>query len=515
MNRSCGILCHPTSLPSPYGIGDLGAGAYALLDFLSRAGQSLWQVLPLGPTGYGDSPYQPFSAFAGNPLLIDPEPLRAEGLLDDEDLSPWPPFPPERVSYGDVIAYKGDILRRAFQRLQDQPENQLNEELAAFCAQHTAWLDDYALFMALKVHHAWAVWTRWPADLVTRQRQALAHWRAQLAEEIAYRQFEQFIFDMQWRALKEYAHDAGISILGDMPIFVGHDSADVWSHQELYQLDEHGQPLVVAGVPPDYFSATGQLWGNPLYRWEAMRADGYAWWIARLRRALDQVDRVRLDHFRGFAGYWEVPAGQPTALNGHWVQGPGEELFAAVRAALGGQLPIVAEDLGLISQDVDALRNRLGLPGMRVLQFAFDSDADNEHLPHNLPVCCVLYTATHDNDTTLGWYNSREPGVRARADAYCGISGPDAHWALIRVAYTAVAELAVIPLQDALGLGNEARLNQPGRPDGNWSWRFQADQLAPDLADALRGLAILTGRYWEEEHDEAKGAHITIDYATQ
>lgn len=499
--RRAGILCHPTSLPGPHGIGDLGEGAYRLVDFLVAAGQTLWQVLPLGPTGYGDSPYQPFSAFAGNPLLIDLRALVAEGLLDEGDLATAPSFPEERVLYGEVMAYKGERLRRSFERFQERASEALRAEFSSFCEAQRDWLEDYALFMALKLHFNWAVWSEWPEEIALRREAGLVRWREALATEVAYQRYLQFLFDRQWGRLKQYANAAGIQIIGDMPIFVGHDSADVWSHRELFRLDARGYPMVVAGVPPDYFSPTGQLWGNPLYRWGVMRANGYAWWLARLRRVLTQVDMVRLDHFRGFAGYWEVPAGEETAINGRWVRGPGEHFFRAVEAALG-ELPIIAEDLGLITPDVDALRESLGLPGMRVLQFAFDSDAASPHLPHNHTPDSVVYSGTHDNDTTVGWYSSLEEPIRHRVRLYTGSSGHDIYWTLIRLAMTSVAEMAIFPLQDVLGLGSEARLNLPGRPHGNWSWRFRRDALRPELAAALRELAILTGRFSEPQAQE-------------
>jgi len=511
--RSCGILCHPTSIPSHFGIGDLGAGAYGLLDFLAEAGQGWWQVLPLGPTGYGDSPYQPFSAFAGNPLLIDPEPLRQEDLLDDDDLSPVPPFPSDRVPYGDVITYKNDITRRAYYRLCQRSKHSYHEEIAAFSVNNACWLEDYVLFMALKMHHDWAGWSTWDRDIALRRPEALEGWRRRLEEELGYRRFLQFLFDRQWRACKLYANDMGIEILGDMPIFVGHDSADVWANQDLFQLDDNGASTVVAGVPPDYFSPTGQLWGNPLYRWDIMKERGYAWWLARFRRALDQVDCVRIDHFRGIAGYWQIPAGEETALNGHWVLGPGDAFVDALREGLGGGLPIIAEDLGLISEDVVELRERHGLAGMRVLQFGFGSDAANDNLPHNWPRNTCAYTATHDNDTTRGWYESLDRDMQRRVHTYCGSDGDDIHWTMIRMAYTSQAEMAIVPLQDILGLGSEARLNQPGNPMGNWSWRYQDYQLRPQLAAALKEMATLSGRCGDPAVRGAPNVHVDINYA--
>ncbi len=502
--RASGILCHPTCLPGPSGIGDLGRGCDLLLDFLARAGQTIWQTLPIVPTGYGDSPYQPFSVFAGNPLLIDLEQLADWGLLTPAQARPPTPLPEDYVDYGAVIAFKDGALRAAFRKFARSPGS-LEGEFEAFCREHTAWLEDYALFMALKRHFRWAPWTAWERPIARRDAQALAAWRERLAEEVAYQRFIQFVFEKQWQRVRQAAQARGIRIMGDMPIFVGHDSADVWSHQALFELDEDGIPLAVAGVPPDYFSPTGQLWGNPLYRWEVMRRDGYAWWIARLKRALTQADMVRIDHFRGFAAYWRVPAGEETAIHGEWVPGPGADFFHAVRQALGS-LPIVAEDLGLITEDVIALRKAFNLPGMRVLQFAFDSDATNEHLPHNHSADCLVYTGTHDNDTTVGWYSSRDPLTQHKVRLYTGSDGRDIHWHLIRLAMTSVADYAIIPLQDVLGLGSEARFNTPGRPFGNWAWRFREEALQGALADALRDLALISGRWWPPKEEEKADA---------
>jgi len=509
LRRASGILCHPTCLPGPSGIGDLGRGCDLFLDFLARAGQTIWQVLPLVPTGYGDSPYQPFSVFAGNPLLIDLQQLADWGLLRPAQVQPEKPFPEDHVDYGAVIAFKDRALRAAFGEFSRSPGS-LGDELDAFSRENAAWLEDYALFMALKRHFQWAPWTAWERGIARRDPAALATWRERLAGEIAYQRFIQFLFEKQWQRVRQAAQRRGIRIMGDMPIFVGHDSADVWSNQGLFELDEAGMPLAVAGVPPDYFSPTGQLWGNPLYRWEVMRQDGYAWWIARLRRALTQADMVRIDHFRGFAAYWRVPAGEETAIHGEWVPGPGADFFRAVREALGS-LPIIAEDLGLITEDVIALRKAFNLPGMRVLQFAFDSDATNEHLPHNHTPDCLVYTGTHDNDTTLGWYHTRDPLVQHKVRLYTGSDGKDIHWHLIRLAMTSVADLAIIPLQDVLGLGSEARFNTPGRPYGNWAWRFRAEALEGALADALKDLALVSGRWWPPE-PEGKSTSPSLDH---
>lgn len=509
--RRSGILCHPTCLPGPDGVGDLGEGAWRFLEFLHDAGQRLWQVLPLGPTGYGDSPYQPFSAFAGNPLLISLETLRDEGLLEAADLAERPPFSPDRVDYGAVIEHKERLLRRAYARLRDAGPGYLRAAWEAYTRENAHWLDDFALFMALKGEFGWAPWVAWPGEIALRREGAVADWAERLADEAAYRRFLQFVFDRQWGRLHARATELGIAILGDMPIFVGHDSADVWAHRDLYYLDERGMPTVVAGVPPDYFSATGQRWGNPLYRWDRMRERGYDWWLARLAHALIQVDLVRIDHFRGLAGYWEVPAGEETAIHGHWVAGPGRAFLQAVRERFGA-VPIVAEDLGLISADVTALREEFGLPGMRVLQFGLLGDAANPHLPHNYAPNTVAYTGTHDNDTAQGWFREQEPAVQHRARVYTGSDDAGIHWALVRAVCNSVADTAIYPLQDVLGLGGEARLNLPGRPHGNWTWRVRPEALSPGLARALCEMAEFAGR-WAPPGAELTGATApTIHY---
>ncbi|MEN6479470.1 MAG: 4-alpha-glucanotransferase [Anaerolineales bacterium] len=503
--RRYGLLCHPTSVPSPFGIGDLGEGCFRLLDFVAAAGMSYWQVLPLGPTGYMDSPYQPFSAYAGNHLLIDPLGLVRDGLLTPSDLTGNADLPEDHVDYGAVIAYKMGLFRKALARLDQAPEA-FRKALEDYAAANAAWLPDYALFMALKQHFGGRRWIEWDRDIALREPEALARWREALAEDIRLHTLLQFLFDQQWQAVRAYAHEHGIEIIGDVPIFVGHDSVDVWANRQLFRLDAEGRPTVVAGVPPDYFSPTGQLWGNPHYRWDLMKADGYRWWLDRLEHTLRQVDRVRIDHFRGFAAFWEVPAGEDTAQNGRWVLGPGRALFDAITARFG-QPPIIAEDLGVITPDVVAIRDAFGLPGMHVLQFAFDSDATNPDLPHNHRRNAVVYTGTHDNDTTLGWYATRDPKVQHRARVYTGTDGSAMNWALIRLAMTSVADTAIYPLQDVLGLGSEARMNLPGRPWGNWAWRYRAQDLQPTLAQVLHELARVTGRLPAgTEQPEAKPA---------
>lgn len=490
--RSAGILLHPTSLPGPYGIGDLGSAAYGWVEALVRAGQKWWQILPLGPTGYGDSPYQCFSAFAGNPNLISPDALVQEGLLHRDDLA-GRNFPAERVDYGAVIDFKDRLLNRAWTNFQGGAAPHLRQSFEGFCQREAGWLEDFSLFMALKEAHGGKSWLEWDRTLVLREPEALDQARRALAGPAAAQRFRQFLFFRQWRDLKQFANDKGIRLIGDIPIFVAVDSADVWANPHLFQLDEQRRPRVVAGVPPDYFSATGQLWGNPLYDWQALKQAGYAWWIARCRSTLEQVDLIRLDHFRGFEAYWEIPAGQVTAEVGRWRKGPGEGLFVALRSALGG-LPIIAEDLGLITPEVEALRDGLGLPGMRILQFAFGGATENRFLPHNYEHNTVVYTGTHDNDTTRGWYNTITESERHFIRRYLARDGSDIAWDLIRLAWASVADYAIVPLQDVLDLGPEARMNFPGKPAGNWTWRIPPDRLTADVLDRLRDLTELYGR---------------------
>jgi 4-alpha-glucanotransferase len=502
--RSAGILLHPTSLPGPHGIGELGSEAVAFLHFLAESGQSLWQVLPLGPTGYGDSPYQCFSAFAGNPLLISLEKLRLGGLLDAADLKPGRGLPRDEVEYGPLIDFKRPLLARAWSHFEGHASAALRDGFEGFRVGQAEWLADFALFAALKRASVGVPWNQWDSALARREPSALAAARRDLATEIRGVEFEQWLFFSQWTELHSEARSRGIRILGDVPIFVSHDSADVWARPEIFHLAEDGQAALQAGVPPDYFSATGQLWGNPLYRWDELARTGYAWWIDRFRAVLSQVDLVRLDHFRGFEAYWEIPGGDPTAEHGRWVEGPGEAFFEALRDALGA-LPIVAENLGLITPEVEALRQRLGFPGMAVLQFAFGSDdPKSSFLPHNFTREVVAYTATHDNDTVVGWWTGgvgdstrSEEDVEkehARALAYVGGDGSAIHWDFLRTLYASVADTVIVPLQDVLGLGSEARMNRPGRPDGNWRWRCASAHLTPVLRERLHALAAVAGR---------------------
>ena len=486
--RASGVLLHPTALPGRYGIGELGDEARQFLAFLRAAGQRLWQVLPLGPTGYGDSPYQSFSAFAGNPLLIGTDRLLRDGLLTPDDLADLPDFPTERVDFGPVIEYKRTVLRRAYTRFAARGDlRQLHEW-------HAPWLADFALFMALKDDHDGAVWSAWAPELARRQPAALDAARQRLADDIGFHRFCQYRFFQDWGDLKREANAAGVRIIGDLPIFVAYDSADVWADQGLFFLNAAGRPSVVAGVPPDYFSATGQLWGNPLYRWAVQARDDFAWWVARLRLALALFDLARIDHFRGFEAYWEIPAGEQTAINGRWVPGPGAPFFAAVQAQLG-RLPIIAEDLGLITPAVVALRERFGLPGMAVLQFA-PSDPQNVYLPHNHERNSVVYTGTHDNDTTRGWWPTTTAVERAFAQRYLGrpITEETVAAEFIRLALGSVAQTAIVPLQDVLNLDAAARMNIPGTAGGNWGWRYAAGALTPTIATWLRDLTELYAR---------------------
>jgi 4-alpha-glucanotransferase len=502
--RTSGVLLHPTSLPSRFGIGDFGREAYRFVDFLAASRQSLWQVLPLGPTGYGDSPYQCYSAFAGNTLLISLEQLVTEGLLYADDLTNVPQFSDDRVDFQKAQNYKAPLLSRAFDNFKRSTNTGLRAEFETFNQQQSAWLEDYALFRALKDANGGAAWNGWEQGLVRREAQALAHAREELRDAIEGQEFYQFLFFKQWSALKAYCHSAHIKLVGDIPIFVAQDSADVWTHPDQFKLDENGQPLYVAGVPPDYFSATGQLWGNPSYNWERMLADGFHWWIERVKATLQLVDIIRIDHFRGFAAAWEIPGADKTAVNGHWVNAPGRELFATIRRTLG-ELPILAEDLGVITPDVEALRDDFGFPGMRILQFAFGGDAHSRDLPHNYTPHVVVYTGTHDNDTTVGWFESHagEGSTRDAAEInrerefclkYLDSDGHEIHWDMIRAALASVAETAIIPLQDVLGLGAEGRMNLPSTTSGNWNWRYRSHALTDDLSRRLKEMTEVYGR---------------------
>ncbi|SDW83065.1 4-alpha-glucanotransferase [Thiocapsa roseopersicina] len=497
MHRTSGILLHPTSLPGPYGIGDLGHSARRFVDFLAAAGQGLWQMLPLGPTGYGESPYQCTSAFAGNPLLISPELLLERGWLDPEELDP-PDFSSDQVDFHAVIPWKRALIARAVHAFQEHASESDRGDYLLFRRAHADWLDDFALYHALKVHHGHRPWTEWRADLARREPEALARWSKAHARELDAQRLIQYFFYTQWSGLRAYANSRGVRLIGDMPIFVAHDSSEVWTHREWFQLDEAGHPTVIAGVPPDYFSATGQRWGNPLYDWPKVAADGYSFWVQRLRRVLELVDLVRIDHFRGFAGYWEIPATEETAVNGRWMPGPGMALFDALRATLGEGLPLIAEDLGVITEDVEALRDGLELPGMAILQFGFEDTEGgfgrSSFLPHNHRSSLAVYTGTHDNNTLLGWWALRDPTTRHNAMLYLNSDGSEIHWDFIRSALGSVAALALFPMQDVLGLGAEACMNRPGTSEGNWLWRYREDMLTDDAAERLRVLSRIYGR---------------------
>jgi 4-alpha-glucanotransferase len=493
--RAAGVLLHPTSLPGSYGVGELGDDVISFLDWAQSAGMRIWQVLPLNPPGYGSSPYGCLSSFAGNPLLISPQRLMQEGLLTTEDVADVPRFSDEHVEFNRVTEYKATLLRTSWRRFQELASDELRAAHDAFvsAAEQSEWLDDYALFMALKEHAGGGPWWQWSKALVSREGRAMTRARREHTDAIRFWRYVQFLFFRQWNIVRESAHARGIRIMGDVPIYVAADSADVWGNQELFQLGETGEPSVVAGVPPDYFSANGQRWGNPLYRWDVMREQQYRWWVARVRTNLRMADVVRLDHFRGFAAYWEIPADEPTAVHGRWMPGPGAALFDAVREGLG-ELPLVAEDLGFITEDVHELRKGIGLPGMKILQFGFNHD-DSPHLPHRFDPHTVAYTGTHDNDTARGWFEHAPDEERDTALAYLGCTEVnDIAWGLIRAAYTSVAETSIVPMQDILDLGSEARMNTPGAESDNWSWRLLAGTLTHERAAKLRRLAVLTGR---------------------
>jgi 4-alpha-glucanotransferase len=493
--RASGILLHPTSLPGPHGSGDLGYEACHFVDWLQACGQKIWQWLPTTPIGPGCSPYQSLSAFAGNPLLVALEPLVQRGWLDAQALHERPPtFDAPRVDFEAVVPWRMARLRAAARGFQARATHEDRDEHARWCVAQAGWLDDYALFMALEAAHGGAPWWQWPEPLAARRKGALQAARREHADEIAFWAFVQWCFDTQCAALKRYANDRGVALMGDLPIFVAHHSADVWARPDLYHLDRAHQPTVVAGVPPDDLGPLGQRWGNPLYRWDRMAEDGYAWWTARVRRALHQADVFRIDHFRGFAAYWEIPADRPDALQGRWVEGPGRALFDAIARALG-ELPIVAEDLGLITPDVHALREACGFPGMKVLQYAFGGDATHEYLPHRHERRGVVCTGTHDTDTARGWWDAASERERHFAGTYLACAAADVHWALIRGALNSVADTAIFPLQDVLGLPSAHRMNVPGTMGPpNWTWRFTWAQVGPEPGRVLGLLTAASGR---------------------
>ncbi|MEK0416591.1 MAG: 4-alpha-glucanotransferase MalQ [Pseudomonadota bacterium] len=494
--RSSGVLLHITSLPGAYGIGDLGPEAFHFVDWLHACGQKIWQLLPTTPIGPGDSPYQSVSAFAGSPLMVALEPLMKKGwlpALSAHDV-PGGGFASHRVDFARVVPWRLAQLRRASAGFFERATPADRRAYAHWCETQAEWLDDYSLFMALETAHHGQPWWTWSKALASRQSAALAKARQAHAEEIDFWKFVQWCFDEQCAALKRYANERGVFIMGDLPIFIAHHSADCWARPDLYLLDEHHQPTVVAGVPPDDLGPLGQRWGNPLYRWDRMAAENFAWWTARVKRALHQADVFRIDHFRGFAGYWEIPASSPDAKQGRWVKGPGKALFDAIAQALG-ELPIVAEDLGFITPDVHRLRDGCGFPGMKILQFAFGGDGEHEFLPHNYPRHVVVYTGTHDNDTARGWWDRASENERRYAGTYLACGAHDVHWAMIRAAMNSVAHMAVFPMQDVLGLGSEHRMNTPGTLGGsNWTWRFTWDQVGPEPGRVLGLLTAASGR---------------------
>jgi 4-alpha-glucanotransferase len=493
--RASGILLHPTSLPSPFGIGDFGSGAYQFVDFLAETRQQLWQILPLGPTGYGNSPYLCYSALAGNHLLISPEKLLEKGWLSETELSSVPDFPSHRVDYDRVRAWKMPLLRKAYQRFHENLDPDTEGQFHHFCESKSHWLEDYALFMSVKQAHHDSSWHAWEEGLAHRHPSTLDYWRNLLADEIEFHKFLQFEFFRQWKEIKQYANDRGIQIFGDIPFYVAHDSADVWANPEIFNLNpETCQPSVMAGVPPDYFSETGQLWGNPTYNWQKLREQDFAWWVGRFQEILEYVDWIRIDHFRGFAAFWAIAEGETTAMNGQWVESPGEEFFQYLGEKLG-QLPIIAEDLGIITPDVEALRDKFGFPGMKILHFAFGSGTDNPYLPFNCNRNSVIYTGTHDNNTTLGWFEEISHEERQNVIRYLGeLSSEGMPWDLIRLALSSVCDRAVIPLQDILELGSESRMNLPSQPEGHWEWRYHADGLTQERKDRLRNMTEIYGR---------------------
>jgi 4-alpha-glucanotransferase len=502
--RKSGILLHPTSLPGPYGMGEIGPSARQFIETLQSAGQRYWQVLPLGPTGYADSPYQALSTFAGNPMLISFEDLVSDGLLKAEELQDFPHFTTQRVDYGPVLSFRQQILDAVCRRFSRRASAGLKAAFVAFCEKHADWLDDYALFVAIKEQHDLRPWTEWAPELRSRDAAALKAFAKSHAAQLKRAKLRQFLFDRQWSALRAHAAAHGVQFVGDIPIFVAHDSADVWANQAMFFLDEQGQPTVMAGVPPDYFSATGQLWGNPLYKWELHKQTGYAWWLKRMQHMANLVDIVRIDHFRGFAAYWEVPGGEDTAMNGQWVEGPAHDFFHAMKDCMG-DIPVIAEDLGVITPDVDALRDDFNLPGMRILQFSFADDLEPHMQPEGFPENCVVYTGTHDNDTTCGWFH-RQAGInntetaevidgeRQRVLEMVHTDGRQIQWDMIALAMRLAPHTAIVPLQDVMGLGTEARMNVPGKMDGNWAWRFEWQDLRAEDLQRLRDITEWAGR---------------------
>lgn len=493
--RLSGILVHPTSFPSLYGIGDLGPGAYDFIDFLEQSGQHLWQVLPLGPTGFGDSPYQGFSAFAGQPLLLSPDKLIECKLLTEDDVADMPEWDPLKVDYGPVIEYKTGLLKKAWKAFSHTPDKSLIEEFETFCEKEQDWLDEYTLFMACKDYHEGRCWLEWEPEILFPTEKTKKIWMKKLEAGIHYYAFLQFLFQKQWSELRDYAHEKDIEIIGDIPIFVALDSADVWANKKLFQLDTKGYPTAVAGVPPDYFSATGQLWGNPLYDWDYHAETDYDWWVRRIKRQLTLTDYLRIDHFRGFEAYWSVPAEEETAINGQWIKGPCEDLFLTIEKVLGTDVPIFAEDLGVITPEVEHLRDRFGFPGMKVLQFGFGDMNDHNYIPHFYKTNnCICYTGTHDNDTTMGWYAQQPEEVRDRIRRYGNTDGNMVSLDFIRFCMGSIARYAIFPIQDLLVLGSDARMNTPGVAMANWAFRYSKDALTKERCEWLKKTTELYAR---------------------
>lgn len=495
LSRSAGILLHPTSLPSRYGIGDLGKDAYRFLDFMKEAGQTLWQVFPLGPTGYGDSPYQCYSAFAGNPLLLSPDLLIEDGLLTEDNVNDKDDFNPTSIDFGSIINWKKEKLRIAYNNFKED-SIKLKSDFDAFCNNNTEWLDDFALFMACKEYHGGILWTEWEREIAFRENDAVQKWTEKLSDDVEYHKFVQFIFNKQWKSVVRYAHSHGIKVIGDLPIFIAYDSSDLWANRGQFTVNDEGKLETVAGVPPDYFSETGQLWGNPLYKWDEMEKDNFEWWTQRFSKLFELVDIVRIDHFRGFEAYYSIPGDAETAMSGEWIKGPGEKLFNVIREKLGG-LPIIAEDLGIITKEVEELRDQFNFPGIKILQFAFGEGNENKFLPHNHIPNCVVHTGSHDNDTTRGFFENEKQngsGIYEWAQEYMNYYGDDMCFAAIKTAYRSVANIVVIPMQDILNLGTEARMNFPSTLGGNWAWRFTWDQINDDLVKTYKRMTEMYDR---------------------
>lgn len=505
INRSAGILLHPTSLPGPDGIGDLGPEIFKWLDFIAEAGCQKWQILPLGPTGYGDSPYQCFSAFAGNPYLISPLLLLEEDLLKIEDFIDRPVFPKDFVDYGPAIIWKNTIIDRAFNNFNKSRKKQLRESFDSFYLENIDWLEDFTIFMAIKESYGGIPWVDWSLNFKMKDFDTIESFKQKHAKEITKHIFRQWIFFKQWMQVKDYAHKLDIKIVGDIPFVIAFDSADVWANPHLFHLDDNRLPTVVAGVPPDYFSKTGQLWGNPLYRWDIHKEEGYQWWLKRFKSVLNMVDIVRLDHFRGFEAAWQVPFGNPTAEIGEWVKGPGHDFFNVINKELG-ELPIIAEDLGVITDGVIDLRDTYNMPGMKILQFSFTGDPDDDFLPHNYPVNCYAYTGSHDNNTALGWYQEASERERDFCRRYLAVSGEDISWSLIRTLWQSVAENVLAPMQDILSLGSQARMNLPGCASGNWQWRMLPDAINDFIKSRLYETNFLYGRLPQKEKEKHNAA---------